>query len=137
MPFRTAPGTYTNTPLGKELSKTQKLQKESYPIARTTRATPVLDDFGPVNYERFTKEANSTIIIILVIVIVACIIYYVYKKHRTVSYKPEMTYIPEIEYPRIEGGAKVKKTHIKHCKDCPCGDDLDDIYQMKANGMMI
>ena len=69
MPFRTAPGTYTNTPLGKELSKTQRLQKESYPVARTTRATPILGDFGPVNYERFTRDANSTIVIILIIVI--------------------------------------------------------------------
>lgn len=161
MPFRTAPGTYTNTPLGKELSKTQRLQKESYPVARTTRATPILGDFGPVNYERFTRDANSTIVIILIIVIIACLVFYFMKKNNSKSIEetplsernsgsPLMpnevnrnTDFDNIEYPTLEGGAARRKhrTHKKHDYDlaheCPCGDDIDDIYQMKANGMMI
>lgn len=151
MPFRTAPGTYTNTPLGKELSKTQRLQKESYPVARTTRATPILGDFGPVNYERFTRDANSTIVIILIIVIIACLVFYFMKKNskpvEELSSMPNEvnrnTEFDNIEYPTLEGGAARRKhrTHKKHdcdlAHECPCGDDIDDIYQMKANGMII
>ena len=152
MPFRTAPGTYTNTPLGKELSKTQRLQKEAYPIARTTRATPILGDFGPVNYERFTRTGRNTVLIIVLVVIVCLCIYYFYSNNKQREYEyvdspPEVQSYPvpeindqypaaEINYPSLEGGAIHKR---KIHRACPCGDegDFEDIYDMKANGMMI
>ena len=145
MPFRTAPGTYTNTPLGKELSRTNRLSenKESYPVARTIRATPILGDFGPVNYERFTTpDTHTVIIIILVSIIVLCIVLSLRRKTIEPVDTPEYAAITEpvkeeIAYPSLEGGAPhkpAKKGKRTVHKDV---DDFDDLYEMKNNEIMI
>lgn len=144
MSIRVAPGTYTNDPLGKELTRTNRLSeaKEAYPVARTTRATPILGDFGPVNYERFTRpDCKTVIVVILLVIIVGCILMSMKNKSEI---KPVETYTPiatpvqspmeEISYPSLEGGAaKRRKRTIRRDID----DDLDGIYGMKKNGMLI